>query len=314
MKSIKIIALLLTLVMILTFAVSCNGNNGGETTTTTTTSSTSSSSSSSSDEGNGGNDDPAPVEMVKVTFYNEDGSVYKEEEVAKDEKITLPEAQQLKAKKFEGWIPEGLSLNLLAGMEYKIVKQISFTASYSDVIPVVPADYESTFEVLAGETKEVIINPYVLDKSVPIVLTFKYAQNGMPKGHQNCILRINGTETLKLTSGYANFVLTPGDNQKPVGGQGWWSYKGTNYPDETAFAKVTINAETGDIKFEIGYNQDNIKYSANIKLDGLSNQIQLVFGHVNTPNLTIKDFKISATTEDGVELSGSSNSGWQPEF
>ena len=318
MKLIKIIALSLVLVMLLSFAVACSGNDA---TTTTTTGETTPVDPSQGGEGTTdpveGDDEEEVVEMVSVTYYNLDGTVYQSSEVVKGEKSPLAEAPQLKAKKFEGWQPEGTEVLLPSGATYTMVKDMVFKPVYSDVIPVEPAKYESNFTLQTGELKTIYINPYVLNKSVPIVLTFKYAQKGMAKGHQNCILRINGQDTLKLTSGYANMVLDPNDSQLPVGGQGWWSYKGDNYPDTTVDTRVTINAAAGTVKFEIGYNLNDVKYSANIKLDGLGNRIRLDFGHDATPELTIKDFGISYTTEDGVVVNatdGGGGGGWTPDF
>ena len=302
MKSIKIIALLLTLVMILTFAVSCGGN-GDDTTTTTT----SSSSESAGGEDQTPSDDEPEAEMIKVTFLNEDGTELLSQEVAKGENLEMPEAQQLKAKKFAGWVPEGSPSTLFPGMKFKVVKEMTFNATYTDVYPIDPVDYETAFVVPTGEMKTIYINPYVIDTTKPIVINFKVAQKGVTQGYQNAILRINNRDTLKCTSGYATFVLDdePSNNQYPANGAdtGWWGYKGDNYPDEKMQVRVTLNITENTIKFEVGRDVNSPNYGATLnRIDLSTEQIKIEFGYLITPELTISDLSFSYTTEDGVQV------------
>ena len=299
MKSIKIIALLLTLVMILTFVVSCGANEDDTTTTTTTT---------SSSESAGGDEQPNPdsdvdpnAEKAKVTFLNEDGTELSSSEVVVNEKITLPQAQALKAKKFEGWKPEEIELLLPAGAEYKVVKEMTFTATYSDVYPIDPADYEKNFVVEAGSAETITINTSVLDTTKPITIGFRFAQNGNNPGHLNSILRINGKDTLKVTGGYATFVLDPDSNQYPANGAetGWWGYQGADYPNTKMYCVITIDVPNNYITFAVGRDTNVSNYRANITMDISGDKIVLDFGNVMTPELTINDLYIAYTDEDG---------------
>ena len=306
MKSIKIIALLLTLVMILTFVVSCGANEGDTTTTTTTTSS---SESAGGDEQQNPDSDVDPnAEKVKVTFLNEDGTELSSSEIAVNEKITLPQAQALKAKKFEGWKPEEIELLLPAGAEYKVIKGMTFTATYSDVYPVDPVEYKKDFVVEMGSAETITINTSVLDTTKPITIGFRFAQNGSNPAHRNSILRINGMDTLKVTSGGATFVGDPakqGLEATPNGApQNWWGYQGADYPNTKMYCVITIDVPNNSITFGVGRDTNASNYMSNITLDVSGEKIVLDFGNVNTPELTISDLYIAYTDEDGNVVTG----------